>query len=354
MQQATPSFIPSPSVSLVNGRPATTSLEVAKFFGKRHDVVLRDVRGVFDATPDNFRLHNFVESSYVNEQGKEQPMFILHRDGFMLLVMGYTGKQAIQIKIAYIEAFNAMEKALTEKTVLPLPEITIPPRSKLVSICPISGRPATTSLLVARLFGKQHDHVVLDTDSTLLQLPENSLQPNFVESTYEQKTSMGIKRARMFYLHRDAFSLVVMGYTGKKAMQVKVACIEAFNAIEKQLPEQTVQPQPAPLPVIPKKRQPGPIELEMNTLVAELELSHSKAYKELDSLVNRARNATSPIYKEVYKALGWHERCGVVMDGITDGLIHSSYESIRQLDKAFYSARLYIRQFRTLAHLLEK
>jgi len=61
---------------------------------------------------DDFRLSNFGQSSYVNEQGKEQPMFILYRDGFMLLVMSYTGKKALQIKLAYIAAFNAMEAQL--------------------------------------------------------------------------------------------------------------------------------------------------------------------------------------------------------------------------------------------------
>lgn len=99
----------SPSVSIHNGRPATTSLEVAKFFGKRHDHVLRSINDLIANTPEEFTAPNFGVSEYTDETGRVLPMFILHRDGFMLLVMGYTGKKAMQIKVAYILAFNKME-----------------------------------------------------------------------------------------------------------------------------------------------------------------------------------------------------------------------------------------------------
>lgn len=106
----------SPSVSLHSGRPATTSLEVAKFFGKRHDGVLRDVRRICPETPEDFRVHNFVETFRTipgpNNSERQETYFILYRDGFMLLVMGYTGKKALAMKLAYIEAFNRMEAEL--------------------------------------------------------------------------------------------------------------------------------------------------------------------------------------------------------------------------------------------------
>lgn len=119
MQQATLTPALSPTVSLVNGRPATTSLEVAKFFGKRHDNVVRDIRNVIANSPESFHDLNFEEMSHSVEIGngalRDEVFFTLHRDGFMLLVMGYTGKKAMQIKIAYIDAFNAMETELTKR-----------------------------------------------------------------------------------------------------------------------------------------------------------------------------------------------------------------------------------------------
>ena len=117
---------PIPSVSVRNGRPSTTSCAVAQYFNKRHDDVLRSIRTLLNATPQNFRLRNFAESSYTNEQGKTQPMFIIYRDGFMLLVMGYTGKKALAIKLAYIEAFNAMEEELARRSRPALPTDPFP------------------------------------------------------------------------------------------------------------------------------------------------------------------------------------------------------------------------------------
>lgn len=105
----------SPSVSLHSGRPATTSLEVAKFFGKRHTDVLRDVNNFSANCPKEFSQRNFASAEYTDEQGKPRPMFILYRDGFMLLVMGYTGKKALAMKLAYIEAFNRMEAELAAR-----------------------------------------------------------------------------------------------------------------------------------------------------------------------------------------------------------------------------------------------
>lgn len=105
----------SPSVSLHSGRPATTSLEVAKFFSKRHDHVVRSIQDLISNTPKSFSAPNLGAAEYSDEQGKPRPMFILYRDGFMLLVMGYTGKKALAMKLAYIEAFNRMEEELARQ-----------------------------------------------------------------------------------------------------------------------------------------------------------------------------------------------------------------------------------------------
>ena len=104
-----------PSVSLHDGRPATTSLEVARFFGKQHQHVIRDITGLTDNCPESFSASNFGRASYLDEQAKNRPMYIIHRDGFMLLVMGYTGKKALALKLAYIEAFNHMEAEIAKR-----------------------------------------------------------------------------------------------------------------------------------------------------------------------------------------------------------------------------------------------
>ena len=102
-------------IKTVNKEEVTvvTSLDVAETFEKEHRRVLQDIRDL--KCSEEFRLHNFVQSNYVNEQGHSQSMFIMTRDGFTLLAMGYTGEKAMQFKEAYIRQFNAMEKALIDK-----------------------------------------------------------------------------------------------------------------------------------------------------------------------------------------------------------------------------------------------
>jgi Rha family phage regulatory protein len=101
---------PDNAVFTKNSQPVTTSRIVAEVFGKRHDHVIRDIRNL--ECSEDFRLLNFGESSYVNEQNKVQPMFELTKDGFIFLVMGFTGAEAARRKEAYIKAFNMMEEAL--------------------------------------------------------------------------------------------------------------------------------------------------------------------------------------------------------------------------------------------------
>lgn len=93
-------------------RAACTSLDVAQTFGKDHYHVLEDIRniGLAISSPEFTGL--FYESSYTAANGKKNPMFVMARDGFTLLVMGYTGDGAMRYKLDYIAQFNAMEEAL--------------------------------------------------------------------------------------------------------------------------------------------------------------------------------------------------------------------------------------------------
>lgn len=84
----------------INDQAMTSSLLVAKEFGKVHAKVMRDIENL--NCSEEFRLANFGNSSFKNEQGKEFPMFTMTKDGFSFLVMGYTGKKAAQFKEAYI------------------------------------------------------------------------------------------------------------------------------------------------------------------------------------------------------------------------------------------------------------
>lgn len=86
----------------------TTSLKVAEVFEKEHKNVLQSIENL---VADNSAANFFRLTTYKN-RGKEYPMYEMDRDGFSLLVMGFTGEKALQWKIKYIEAFNQMESEL--------------------------------------------------------------------------------------------------------------------------------------------------------------------------------------------------------------------------------------------------
>lgn len=94
------------------GNPVTTSLLVAEKFGKNHKEVLRDISNL--SCSDDFRQRNFALSSYRSVQNKKLPMYFISRNGFVFLVMGYTGPEAGKLKEDYIDAFDRMEKQLKE------------------------------------------------------------------------------------------------------------------------------------------------------------------------------------------------------------------------------------------------
>lgn len=97
-------------VSIDGGEPKTTSLAVAKKFGKRHNNVLRAIENI-DCSPE-FSLRNFEQRDFIDERGKVRRMFNMTKDGFVFLVMGFTGKVAAEFKEDYINEFNRMADKL--------------------------------------------------------------------------------------------------------------------------------------------------------------------------------------------------------------------------------------------------
>ena len=117
----------SPSVSPHNGRPATTSLSIAEHFGKQHKDTLKSIRNLCAELPEDVRERNFALTYRTiagpNNSERQEEFFIVYFDGFILLVMSYTGKKALQIKLLYIAAFNAMRDELAAQRGAALPEV---------------------------------------------------------------------------------------------------------------------------------------------------------------------------------------------------------------------------------------
>jgi anti-repressor protein len=100
-----------------NGQVVVSSREVAEHFGKKHKNVIQSIENL--AAENSVTKFMFYETTFEN-RGKQYPMYLMNRGGFSLLTFGFTGKEALEWKLKYIDAFNQMKQKLTN----PEPEST--------------------------------------------------------------------------------------------------------------------------------------------------------------------------------------------------------------------------------------
>ena len=110
-------------LSTQNGEPVASSRQIAESFGKEHKHVLRDIENLIGGESKIGLSSMFFKSEYISAQNKKLPEYLMNRDGFSLLVMGFTGKAALEWKLKYIQAFNEMEKKLAQRPQLSRSEL---------------------------------------------------------------------------------------------------------------------------------------------------------------------------------------------------------------------------------------
>ena len=100
-------------IKKIDGELVVTSRQVAEDFEKQHKHVLEAIENI--KAENSAVTKMFIESSYKAGTGKNYKEYLLTRDGFSLLVMGFTGSRALEWKLKYIEAFNKMEQAIKQQ-----------------------------------------------------------------------------------------------------------------------------------------------------------------------------------------------------------------------------------------------
>lgn len=101
-----------------NDQVLTNSLLVAEKFGKRHADVIRSIENILNTEDESLNAKMrlaFVSATYEDSTGKSNPVYVMNRKGFSILVMGYTGIKALRFKNDFYDAFDLMEKALKEQ-----------------------------------------------------------------------------------------------------------------------------------------------------------------------------------------------------------------------------------------------
>lgn len=108
-------------LSTQNGEPVASSRQIAENFGKEHRNVIQSIENI--SAENSAVTQMFFKTTYTAGTGKSYPMYLMNRDGFSLLVMGFTGKAALEWKLKYIAAFNEMEKKLAQRPQLSRAEL---------------------------------------------------------------------------------------------------------------------------------------------------------------------------------------------------------------------------------------
>ena len=106
-------------VLVQNNQVVVSSRDIAEHFEKEHKHVLESIKKLIENQPAENSTRSistwFYETTYIDQKGEQRKQYLINRDGFSLLVMGFTGQKALEWKIKYIEAFNAMEEHLRQK-----------------------------------------------------------------------------------------------------------------------------------------------------------------------------------------------------------------------------------------------
>lgn len=93
----------------------TSSRDLARVFEKEHAKVIRAIEGVIADADKKWTDANFGVSTYKDQSGKKNKQYRMTRKGFSLVAMGFTGKKAMEFKVAYIEAFEFMSEFITSR-----------------------------------------------------------------------------------------------------------------------------------------------------------------------------------------------------------------------------------------------
>jgi Rha family phage regulatory protein len=155
-----------PEVTIHNNRPVTTSIAVAGFFGKQHKDVLRKI-DTLDSSP-SFNRRNFAPVEYTDTKGEKRPAYEMTRNGFIFLVMGFTGKKAAAFKEAYIAEFDRMEAQLYQRAAKASKDALIPLRNALDVLIKSKG----ITLYNAHTLIQQRFNVASITDLKNEEVPE--------------------------------------------------------------------------------------------------------------------------------------------------------------------------------------
>jgi len=260
-----------PSVEVANlceikdGQVVTTSLRVAEIFSKQHKDVLKAIREL-DCS-DDFRGRNFAPTLRItqlpNNATRKDPYYLITRDGFVFLVMGFTGKTAAKFKEAYIRAFNVMEERL--RRMQSSPQYTMADAPRLVHehlermeaeeqpIVESYGQQRVVSTVtLARLTGRKHENIC----ASVRRMFKHTLRPARLFIRTGRSVRRGFGRGYdsegvQYLITIEGFRVMCTHAEGLSEDVQKLVMSEFYKAKGKNRPGQPNPSTPKPSPTPP-------------------------------------------------------------------------------------------------------
>ena len=209
-------------VVINNNQIVVSSKDLAEHFGKEHKDVLENIRHILVA--ENSATKFFQETSTVY-RGREFPFYLMNRDGFSLLAMGFTGKKALQWKLKYIEAFNVMEETLKQgyleepvnqnelhcKTYKGVPVITLGDFAEIIN--------RNRTSILWHLKDKGLPYQLLEKEEVIAYKNENKLPGSHTISKliiFPEDTAY--KTAKIMYNNADTVNVAIAKYFGTQPL----------------------------------------------------------------------------------------------------------------------------------------
>ena len=209
-------------VVINNNQIVVSSKEIAEHFGKQHKHVLEIIREILVA--ENSATKFFQETSTVY-RGQQFPFYLMNRDGFSLLAMGFTGKKALQWKLKYIEAFNEMEETLKQgyleepvnqselhcKTYKGVPVITLGDFAEIIN--------RNRTSILWHLKDKGLPYQLLEKEEVIAYKNENKLPGSHTISKliiFPEDTAY--KTAKIMYNNADTVNVAIAKYFGTQPL----------------------------------------------------------------------------------------------------------------------------------------
>lgn len=209
-------------VVINNNQIVVSSKDIAEHFGKQHKDVLENIHNILAA--ENSATKFYQETTHQN-RGKGYKAYLMNRDGFSLLAMGFTGKKALQWKLKYIEAFNEMEETLKQgyleepvnpnelhcKTYKGVPVITIGDFAEIV-------KRNRTSILW-HLKDKGLPYQLLEKEEVTAYKNENNiLMHSAISKLIVFTEPTAYKMAKIMYNNTDTVNVALAKYFGKQPL----------------------------------------------------------------------------------------------------------------------------------------